>query len=173
VAELADELRVLPDHHGNRSPRADASLRSMVCGLTLSDSLDSLALLYLATVQGLALGTRHILDALRAKGWRPTTLVACGGDTRNPLFVRTHADATGCRVVLPREPEAVLLGSAMLGAVAAGAHPGFAEAMAAMSGTGAEVSPVSGPGSRYYDRKYGVFLRMHADQVDYRRMMTA
>ena len=45
-------------------------------------------------------------------------MIACGGDTKNPVFLREHADATGCRVVLPREPEAVLLGAAMLGAVA-------------------------------------------------------
>src|SRR4029079_13690236 len=56
---LGKDLHVLPDHHGNRSPRADPTLRGMVSGLRLSDTADSLALLYLATVQAIAHGTRH------------------------------------------------------------------------------------------------------------------
>ena len=33
--------------------------------------------------------------------------------------MQQHANATGCRLLIPEEPESVLLGSAMLGAVAA------------------------------------------------------
>ena len=47
--------------------------------------------------------------------------------------MREHADAMGCRLVLPAEPEAVLLGSALLGAVAAGAFPSVVVGMAAMN----------------------------------------
>ena len=119
-AALTRDLHVLPDHHGNRSPRADPTLRGMISGLKLHTGRDALALLYLATVQAIAHGTRHILETMRAHGHTVTTLIATGGDAKNPVFVREHADATGCRVVLPREPEAVLLGSAMLGAVACG-----------------------------------------------------
>ena len=71
----------------------------MVSGLKLSDSVDSLALLYLATIQAIAHGTRHIIDTMNAHGYRIDTLLACGGDTKNPVFVREHADVTGCRVV--------------------------------------------------------------------------
>ncbi len=95
----------------------------MVSGLSLADSLDALARLYLATIQAVAHGTRHIVDVLRAGGYRIDTILACGGGTRNEVFLREHADATGCRIVLPAEPEAVLLGSAILGAVAAGTAP--------------------------------------------------
>jgi ribulose kinase len=143
----------------------------MVSGLKLSDTEDALALLYLATIQGIALGTRHILDALRAQGYRTTTLVACGGDTKNPVFVRAHADATGCRVVLPKEPEAVLLGSAILGAVACGDRASVVAAMGKMTEKGGEIAPEGGEIARYYDRKYEVFLRMHADQLAYRAQM--
>jgi len=94
-AELTRELHVLPDHHGNRSPRADATLRGMVSGLKLSDSLDSLALLYLATIQAIAHGTKHILDVMNQHGYAIDTIVACGGDTKNPVFLREHADITG------------------------------------------------------------------------------
>ena len=71
-------------------------------------------------------------------------MIACGGGTKNPVFLREHADVTGCRIVLPREPEAVLLGSAMLGAVAAGDAASLPAAMAAMSGLGRVLRPQGG-----------------------------
>lgn len=170
-AALTRGLHVLPDHHGNRSPRADPSLRGMVSGLKLSDSLDQLALLYLATIQAIALGTRHILEAMNAEGYRIKTLFASGGDTRNPVFLREHADATGCRVVLPAEPEAVLLGAAILGAVASGDHPTVLAAMAAMNRAGRVIAPAGGEVGRYFDAKYRVFRRLHDDQLAYRALM--
>ncbi len=170
-AAVARDLHVLPDHHGNRSPRADASLRGMVSGLTLSDSLDSLARLYLATVQAIAHGTRHIVDVLRAHGYPIDTLLACGGGTRNEVFLREHADATGCPIVLPAEPEAVLLGSAILGAVAAGAHPSVEVAMGAMTRSGRVIQPATGDTARFHEAKHRVLLRMHEDQLAYRELM--
>jgi len=170
-ARITRELHVLPYFHGNRSPRADPRLRGMICGLKLSDSVDSLALLYLATIQAIALGTRHILEELNAGGYRIGTLVACGGDTRNPVFVREHSDATGCRIVLPRESEAVLLGSAMIAAVAAGAQPSLLTAMGAMSAVDRVVEPEGGAVRAFHDAKYRVFHRMYADQCAYGELM--
>jgi FGGY-family pentulose kinase len=169
-AALTTDLHVYPDFHGNRSPLADPTLRGMMSGLRLGDDLASLALVYLATVQAIAHGTRHIVAAMNERGYRIDTLVACGGDTKNPLFVREHADATGCAIALPREPEAVLLGSAMLGAVAAGRHEHLSAAMQAMSQPDRVVA--SRPEVRgYHERKHAVFRRMHRDQLDYRALM--
>jgi FGGY-family pentulose kinase len=170
-AALARDLQVLPDHHGNRSPRADPSLRGMVSGLTLADSLDALTRLYLATVQAVAHGTRHIVDVLRANGYAIDTILACGGGTRNEVFLREHADATGCRIVLPAEPEAVLLGSAILGAVAAGVYPSVEAAMGAMTRSGRVIEPAGGEVARFHEAKHRVFLRMHEDQLAYRGLM--
>ena len=172
LAMLTRDLHVLPDHHGNRSPRADPTLRGMVSGLKLTDSLDSLALLYLATVQAIAHGTRHILATMNANGYRIDTIFACGGDTKNHVFVQEHADVTGCRVVLPREPEAVLLGSAILGAVASGDFDSVLSAMAAMNATGEVIEPQRGDVARFHDRKHAVFQRMHEDQLAYRALMS-
>lgn len=170
--ELTAELHVLPDFHGNRSPRADPTLRGMLSGLRLSDSVESLSLLYFATVQAIAHGTRHILAALATQGYQIDTLLACGGDTKNPLFLREHADICGCRVVLAREPEAVLLGSALLGAVAAGRYTSVVDAMAAMSAAGSVVEPRMGPVRAYHAKKHSVFLRMYEDQMAYRALMS-
>jgi ribulose kinase len=140
----------------------------MISGLRLTDSADSLALLYFATIQAIAYGTRHIVESMNASGYRIDTLVACGGDTKNPLFVREHADITGCRVILPAEREAVLLGSAMLAATAAGDVPDLVTAMTTMTRADTVIAPHP---CRYHDQKYAVFHRMHADQLAYRALM--
>ena len=171
AAELTRGVHVLPDHHGNRSPRADPTLRGMISGLSLDDSVEALAVTYLATVQALAHGTRHVLDALRAQGYRTTMLLACGGDTKNALFLREHADVTGCRIVLPAEPEAVLLGASMLGAVASGDRGTLVDAMGAMSRAGSVIEPNGGAVRAYHDAKHAVFQRMYGDQMAYRAMM--
>lgn len=170
-AFLTEELHVLPYFHGNRSPRADPTLRGAVSGLRLTDGLDALAVLYLATVQAIAHGTRHIVDTMNAAGYRIETILACGGDTKNPLFVREHADIAGCRIVLPREPEAVLLGAAVLGAVASGDRPSVIDAMNHMNHAGAEIAPAKGPVHAFHERKHRVFHRMYEDQMAYRELM--
>lgn len=169
-AELTRDLHVLPYHHGNRSPRSDPTLRGGVSGLRMSDSLDQLALLYLATVQAIAYGTRHILETMNEQAYAIDTIVACGGDTKNPVFLREHADASGCRIVLPAEPEAVLLGSALLGAVAAGDFASIEAAMQALVKPARIIEP-STEAKRYHDRKYRVFQRMYDDQLAYRELM--
>jgi ribulose kinase len=171
TALLTRDLHVLPYFLGNRSPRADPTLRGAIAGLGLSDTADDLALLYLATIQAVAHGTRHIIDTLNAAGYRIDTILACGGGTKNPRFVREHADITGCRIVLPREPEAVLLGAAILGAVACGDRPSVLEAMAAMNHGGATIEPARGPVARYHAAKHAVFHRMYEDFQAYRGIM--
>lgn len=39
--------------------------------------------------------------------------MATGEGTKNGLFLKEHADICGCKIILPRESEAVLLGSAV------------------------------------------------------------
>lgn len=170
-AALTRELHVLPYFHGNRSPRADPTLRGMISGLKLTDSVDALALAYLATIQAIAHGTRHIVDALNGAGYAIDTLVATGGDIKNPVFVREHADATGCRVVLPEEDEAVLLGAAMLAAVASGATPDLVTAMRTMSRARTTLAPGGDDVRAFHEKKHRVFHRMHADQLAYRASM--
>jgi FGGY-family pentulose kinase len=170
VDELTAGLHVDADFHGNRSPRADPTLRGTISGLRLEQGLDELALLYLATVQAVAYGTRHILDSLDDQGYTIDTIAMTGGGTKNPLFIQQHANATGRRVELPAEPEAVLLGSAMLGAVAAGTQPSVTAAMSAMSRAERVIKPQRATRD-YHSRKYQVHQRMHEDQLAYRGLM--
>lgn len=171
-ASLTRDTHVDPDFHGNRSPRADASLRGTITGLRLSKDVQDLARLYLATVQAIAYGTRHIVETLNAKGYGITTLFISGGFTKNPVFLSEHADACGLAIVCPEDNEAVLLGASILGATASGAFEALPQAMAAMSRAGRTIVP-SAEAKRFHDAKYAVFQRMHDDQLAYRALMTA
>ena len=168
--EPARDLHVLADHHGNRSPRADPASRGMIAGLTLEHGPDALARRYLATLEALAYGTRHIIEALNTAGHRIERVAICGGGTKNKRYLREHADATGCDLALPAEDETVALGSAVLAATACGAFPDIGTAAAAMVRTGATVR--ADPTRRaYHDAKYRVYQSMYDDWCRYRRMM--
>lgn len=171
LGKLTEQLHVCPYFHGNRSPRANPHLRGMISGMRLSGDLDQHALVYLATIQAIALGTRHIIESMNAKGYAIDTMIACGGGTKNSVFLQQHADATGCRIVLPREPEAVLLGSAMLGATACGDFASLIEAMGHMSAAGEVIEP-NRQLNDYFSDKYQVFLRLHDDQQAYAKIMS-
>jgi FGGY-family pentulose kinase len=158
--DFARGLHVLPDFHGNRSPLADPHARGVISGLTLDSSLDSLARLYDRTAVAIALGTRHILDALNAKGYAIDHLQVTGGHTKNPLLMELYADATGCTVVQPAEEDAVLLGTAMVAATAAGLVPDLPAAAGAMAREGASIAPNPALRARY-DRDYRAFLTLH------------
>ncbi|XP_064138112.1 FGGY carbohydrate kinase domain-containing protein isoform X4 [Loxodonta africana] len=170
VGFLTVDLHVWPDFHGNRSPLADLTLKGMVTGLKLSQDLDDLAILYLATVQAIAFGTRHIIEAMVAAGHSLSTLFLCGGLSKNPLFVQMHADITGMPVVLSQEVESVLVGAAILGACASGDFTSVQEAMARMSKVGKVVFPRH-EDKRYYDKKYQVFLKLVEHQKEYAAIM--
>ena len=63
-AALTHDLHLQPDFHGNRSPRADPTLKGIVAGLTLSATADDLARQYLAAIEAVAYGTRHIVEEM-------------------------------------------------------------------------------------------------------------
>lgn len=174
VHRLTTALHVWPDFHGNRSPLADPNLKGMICGLTMTKTVENLALIYLALMQALAYGTRHILDVLARSGREPIrSILLCGGLSKNPLFVQTHADICSIPVLLPHETEAVLLGSAMMGACAAGIYGDLKTAAAEMAGPAEIVKPdLSDENRAFHERKYRVFLRMVEDQREYGRIMS-
>ena len=165
------QFHVLADHHGNRSPRANPSAKGMVSGLTLESGRVSLARYYLATLQSIAYGTRHIIDTLEEAGHEINRIVMCGGATKNPLWLREYANATGREIHLAQEEDAVNLGAALLGAVACGAFTDFTQAAAAMVREGGVVNPDSRTFD-FHQSKYQVYLQMYQDQQDYNEIMS-
>lgn len=168
---LTKDIHILDFHHGNRSPYADPHAKGIIDGLTLDTSIESLAKRYYATIQAIAYGTRNIIETLNRHGYRIERIYACGGGTKNPVWLREHADITECRIILPREPEAVILGSAILAAVAAGAYPNILEAMKGMCHSGEVIEP--NPQTFDYHRaKFELYLEMYQQHLKRRRSMS-
>jgi D-ribulokinase len=120
AAWLAGQLNVVPEFLGNRSPLADPQARAVLLGLGMEHDIDSLVALYVAGLCSLGYGLRQIIEAQAACGVRIASISVSGGAGTHPLTRQLLADATGLPVEITACPEPVLLGSAMLAAVAAG-----------------------------------------------------
>lgn len=167
---LTRDLHVLDYHHGNRSPKADPHAKGVVDGLTLDTSVESVAKLYYATIQAVAYGTRDIIETMNRHGHRIQRIYATGGGTKNPIWLQEHADITESEIRLPKEPEAVLLGTAILAAVAAGAYPDIPTAMRAMCHTGEVIKPRPETFD-YHLTKFTIYREMYEEHLQRREKM--
>jgi FGGY-family pentulose kinase len=155
---LAPDLHVLPDFHGNRAPFAEPRALGVISGLPLDSSFEGMCRLYWRSCVAIALGVRQIVDFLREKGRSIDTLHVAGGHVKNPLLMELYTEATGCRIVEPDVPDAMLLGTAMVAAAASRLHPDLARAALAMGRAG-RLRPQ--PAANRYERDYRIFLEMH------------
>jgi D-ribulokinase len=164
VALLARDIHVVPEFLGNRSPRADPDARAVITGLDLDTDIDSLERLFVAGLCGLAYGLADVVDAMRAEGIVSKMMVISGGGSRSSLVRQVVADTTGLSVALPETAEPVLLGAAMLGAVAGKAYGSIPAAMAAMSRLGRLTEPMLPAMAGFHAAKRRVYA--HMQQVD-------
>jgi len=161
AAAIIGDIHVVPEFLGNRAPFADPDARAIIAGLDLDAGIDSLTALYLAGLCGLGYGARQIVEAQKAKGIATDTIVVSGGAARSHLVRQVLADTTGLVIAASTSPEPVLLGSAMLGAVASGAYPDLASAMDAMSELGEVNRPDAGL-ARWHDQRFEAFTLLQA-----------
>jgi L-ribulokinase len=108
--------------NGNRSVLVDGDLTGLLLGATLATTPPEI---YRALIEATAYGTRVIIDAFESNGVGIEAIVACGGlPERNRLLMQIYADVTGREFRLAASKQTPALGSAMFGAVAAGAAAG-------------------------------------------------
>jgi D-ribulokinase len=105
---------------------------------------------------------RQIVAAMASSGLAVDTNVISGGAGQSPLVRPLLADAAGLAVAASQSPEPVLLGAAMLGAVAAGRYPDLSSAMPAMSRLGDVFTPATGAMRAWHDKRYEAFLALQA-----------
>ncbi|SDI62612.1 D-ribulokinase [Bradyrhizobium sp. Rc2d] len=157
AALLARDVHVLPEFIGNRSPHADPDTRAVIAGLDLDTDLGSMERLFVAGLCGLAYGLAEVIEAFAAHGVRSSIMIMGGGASRSPLVRQIMADTTGLTVALPQTKEPVLLGAAMLGAVAGGAYASISETMAKMSALGRKSEPTAPDMAAFHARKREVY----------------
>jgi D-ribulokinase len=151
AALYARDIHVLPEFLGNRSPFADPDSRAVVAGMDLDVDVCSMERLFVAGLCGLAYGLADVVEAFRSHGVDSDLMVISGGAGRSSLVRQIMADTTGLNVAVPETQEPVLLGAAMLGAVAGNAYGSIGEAMTSMSAIGCLSEPTA-PGLADFHR---------------------
>jgi HAD superfamily hydrolase (TIGR01509 family) len=150
---IAEGLHVLPDFIGSRSPSADPGARGAMMGMDLREDLASLEELYVAGLCGLAYGLADIVRKLEESGYQFDSIVVSGGAARSPMVRQIIADVCGKTVESPETSEPVLLGSAMVGAVAGGTQT-MISAMSSMSTIAPRAkTPAGGAIAAFHARK--------------------
>jgi L-ribulokinase len=148
--------------NGNRSVLMDSDLSGVVLGLTLASKP---AHVYRALIEATAFGTRQILDAHRSGGVEIRDLVVCGGLVKDPLILQIYADVTGVPVKVAHSNQAVALGAAIFGALAAGpSRGGFAtleDAIVRMTRPPERVYAPSAAAHSTYERLFALYKEAH------------
>lgn len=153
----AEGLVVLDHWQGSRTPIRDPLARGQISGLTLGHGF---AHLLRAVYEGTAYGNRQIVERLRDHGVAIGQIVACGGGAQSRLWLQLHADVAQLPIALTAVPDAVALGSAICGAVAAGAYDSLEAAGARMVRMTTLIEP--DPSRRAtYDFYYDKYLRTY------------
>jgi D-ribulokinase len=171
AALLARDIHVLPEFLGNRSPYADPDSRAVIAGLDLDADIGAMERLFVAGLCGLAYGLADVVDAFRSHGVDSHMMVMSGGAGRSPLVRQIMADTTGLIVALPQTQEPVLLGAAMLGAVAGGAFQSIRDAMASMSAIGRLSEPTAAGIADFHRSKRSVHELMRKLEREGRNAM--
>ncbi len=170
AVHLAQDLHVVPEFLGNRAPFADPHARAVIMGQGMETGPDSLVALYVAGICALGYGLRQIIETQDRHGAPSQTISVSGGAGAHPLTRQLLADATGRPVQITECAEPVLLGSAMLGAVAAGLYPDLQRAMPAMS----RVATTCPPDARLQplqEARYAAFLKLQQTAREIRHSM--
>ncbi len=157
AVRLAAGLHVVPEFLGNRAPFADPHARAVIAGLGMERDFGSLVGLYIAGLCGIGYGLRQIIETQAREGASVERVVISGGAGRSDIVRQLLADTCGKRVVAPGAEEPVLLGAAILGAVASGCFADVAAAMAALSTVAATYEPAGGEIADIHRRRYRHF----------------
>lgn len=157
IIKLSGQMVVVPEFLGNRAPFADPNTKAVISGLDLDESIDSLIALYIAGIAGLGYGLRQILNAQNSSGISPNLVVISGGAGSSPVVKQLLADAAKIEIGEAGTDEPVLLGSAIIGAVAGGAYSDITEGMRSMSSIGRIYKPARGEIASLHENRFKAF----------------
>ena len=160
AVKLVTGLHVVPEFLGNRAPFADPHARATIAGLGMERDLDNLVSLYIAGLCGIGYGLRQIIDAQADTGVTIESIVISGGAGQHEFVRQLLADASGKPVVATKAEEPVLLGAAILGAVAGGLFSNVREAMTKLSAAEQTYQPAQGLIADAHAKRYKGFKEL-------------
>jgi L-ribulokinase len=155
----ASGLIALDWHNGNRTVLVDPLLTGAVFGQTLHTTS---AEIYRALVEATAFGALKIVNRLEEYGVAVKEVINCGGIAEKNAFVmQIYADVMNRPMKVSRSAQTCALGSAIFGAVVAGAYATVEEAQAAMTGTKDVVYEPEPLAAATYARLFGLYSQLH------------
>jgi len=149
--------------NGNRSVLVDADLTGLMLGMTLQTKPEDM---YRALIEATAYGTRMIIETFREQGVAVDAFCAAGGiSKKDPLMMQIYADVIKMPVKIAGSEQGGALGSAIFGAVAAGAAAGgyndVFEAARAMGSVSSTVYEPNAEASAVYDKLFEEYKILH------------
>lgn len=149
--------------NGNRSVLVDVDLTGLLIGMTLATKPEEI---YRALIESTAYGKRIIVETFQKNGVPIHELVACGGlPEKNKLLMQIYADVCGLPIRLSASKQTPALGSAMFGAVAAGASAGgydsIYDAAQTMAHLKDEMFTPNPENKLAYDALYAEYVTLH------------
>ncbi len=123
----SDGVVVLDCFQGNRTPYKDPYAKGVFYGLMLAHTR---AHMYRAVLESIAFGNRNIVDCMVDAGVPVNRIFACGGVTRNDIWMQIMADVLGRDFVLvENSSQASVLGGAIIAAYGSGVYKSIEEAV--------------------------------------------
>jgi L-ribulokinase len=112
--------------NGRRTPYADQKLKGAIIGLSLGTDAVKM---YKSLVEATTFGSKAIIDRFTEEGVEIKEVVAIGGIAqKSSLVMQVLSDVIGMPVKVVKSSQAVALGAAIFGAVAAGYYKNISEA---------------------------------------------
>lgn len=141
---------------GNRTPHRDPRLRGAVIGLTLGTSREEL---YRAAVEGVACGTKSVLDSFARANMDCRRLVFSGGMERNALWQQVTIDVLGREAEIVSGDNLTLRACAVIAAKGAGLVGSLNEGAALFAPTTTVLTP-NVKHQRQYEETYANYVEL-------------
>ena len=152
-------LLALDWNNGNRTILVDQRLTGLLLGQTLYTTP---AEIYRALIEATAFGALTIINRFEEYGVKIKQVVNCGGIAeKSALTMQIYADVTGRPMQVSRSAQTCALGSAIAGAVVAGAYPGYAPAQKAMTGLKPVIYRPNARAHSIYRELYPIYRQLH------------
>lgn len=160
----ANGLIFLPYFSGERTPLHDPFAKGCLFGLNLTHTRGDI---YRAVLEGIAHGTRHVIETYRDVGQEPTRLLAVGGGTKNRVWRQATSDIAGVDQILCENTVGASYGDAFMAALAIGEAK--VDDIAVWNPVAATIRAEA---SEVHERQYRLFRRLYEQTKDIARELS-
>ena len=154
----ANGLLFLPYFSGERTPIHDPLAKGALFGMNLTHGRGEV---YRAVLEGIAMGTAHVVDTFRDVGAAPGRVLAVGGGTQNEVWLQATSDISGLKQIVSEKTIGASYGDAFLAAQAVGLAR--SEDIATWNPARRDILPKR---HEAYELQYPLFLRLYEQTKD-------